>query len=80
MLHENVLKKLNFDLLTLSNFWPQGDNLNKLGRCPLGEATYQISRLYALCFQTRRYVMFFSVQVYVKHVIPWARPVLAQGA
>ena len=25
------------------NFWPQGDNLNKLGRGPLGDATYQIS-------------------------------------
>ena len=26
-------------------FWPQGDNLNKLGRSPLGDATYQISKL-----------------------------------
>ena len=26
-------------------FWPQGLNLNKLGRGPLGDATYQISRL-----------------------------------
>ena len=29
-------------------FWPQGHNLNKLGRCPLDDATYQISKLYAL--------------------------------
>ena len=26
-------------------FWPEGDNLNKLGRVPLGYATYQISML-----------------------------------
>ena len=24
------------------HFWPQGHNFNKLGRCPLGDATYQI--------------------------------------
>ena len=23
------------------HFWPQADNLNKLGRGPLGDATYQ---------------------------------------
>ena len=23
-------------------FWPQGHNMNKLGRSPLGDATYQI--------------------------------------
>ena len=27
------------------HYWPQGDNLNKLGRGLLGHATYQISRL-----------------------------------
>ena len=37
-----------------------GDSLNKLGRGPLGDATYQISRLLALRFQTRRFF----------HVIP----------
>ena len=26
-------------------FWPQEDNLNKLGRDPLGDAPYQISKL-----------------------------------
>ena len=29
-------------------FWPQGHNLNKLGKGPLGDAINQISRLYAL--------------------------------
>ena len=27
------------------HFWPQGHNLNKLGRGPLGDATYHISSL-----------------------------------
>ena len=27
------------------HFWPQGYNLNKLGRRPLDDTTYQISRL-----------------------------------
>ena len=27
------------------HFWPQGNNLNKPGRVPLGYAAYQISRL-----------------------------------
>ena len=31
-----------------AHFWPQGHNLKKLGKGPLGEATYQISMLYAL--------------------------------
>ena len=26
-------------------FWPMGYNMNKLGRGPLGDAAYQISRL-----------------------------------
>ena len=39
-----------------ANFWPQGHYLNKLGRGPLVDATYQISRRYALWFQTRRFV------------------------
>ena len=37
-------------------FWPQGYNLNKLGRGSLDDTTYQISRLYALWFQKRRFV------------------------
>ena len=36
-------------------FWPQGHNLNKLGRDPLVDASYQISRL-----QTRRFLKFPS--------------------
>ena len=36
-------------------FLTQGHNLNKLGRGSLGDATNQISRLYALWFKTRRF-------------------------
>ena len=39
-------------------FWPLGHNLNKLGRGQLGDATYQISRLQALWFQTRFFHVF----------------------
>ena len=28
-----------------ANFWPQGHNLNKLGRGPLDDTTYEISML-----------------------------------
>ena len=55
------------------NFRPQGDNLNNLGRCPLGEATYQISRLYALCFQTRRFFMFFLCISLCRTCDPWGQ-------
>ena len=50
-------------------FLPPGYNLNKLGRGSLGDASYQMSRLYAVLFRTR---IFF-------HVSPWEGPFLAQG-
>ena len=34
-----------FDTRGGALFWPQGYNLNKLGSGPLGDATYQLSRL-----------------------------------
>ena len=42
-------------------FWPQGHNLNKLDRGPLGDASYQISRLKASWFQTRRFFSYFPI-------------------
>ena len=36
---------LNIWPLGAAHFWPQGYNLNKLGRGPLDDATHQISRL-----------------------------------
>ena len=41
------------------HFWLQGHNLNKLGRGPLGDATYQIPWLEGLWFQTRRFFSCF---------------------
>ena len=49
---------------------PQGDNLNKLGRSPLGYATYQISRLQDLWFQTRRFFQCIFLLLRVLHSPP----------
>ena len=38
---------------------------NNLGRGPLGEAMYQISKALVLCFQKRRFLKFFPIRVYV---------------
>ena len=43
------------------HYWLQGYNFNKLGRGSLGDASYQISKLYALWFQTRIYFMFLPI-------------------
>ena len=64
-------------------FGLQGHNLNKLGTGPLGDAIYQISRLYDLWFQTRRFFFMFSLlkhNPYVKLVTSRAGPFLAPGA
>ena len=49
-------------------FLTQDNNLNNLYRGPLGKAMYQISKAWAFCFQTRRFLMFFPMWVYVKQV------------
>ena len=54
-------------------------NLNKLGRGLLVDASYQISRLKALWFQTRRFFYNLPISAYVKHVTLWAVPFLAPG-
>ena len=69
-------------LVTLrrGHLWPQGYNLNKLGRGLLDDTTYQKSWLYALWFQTRR---FFHVAPYISLCKtcgpPEAGPFLAPG-
>ena len=62
------------------HFWPPGYNLNKLGRGLLGDATYQISRLYALWFQTRRFFQYFPYISLCKQCDPRVGPFLAPGA
>ena len=44
-----------------AHFWPKGHNLNKLGRGPLGDATYKISLLKASWFKTRRFFHIFPI-------------------
>ena len=44
-----------------SDTWGVPYRLNKLGRGPLGDATYQISRILALWFQTRRFFHVFPI-------------------
>ena len=53
----------------MGHFWPQGHTLNKLGRGLLYCATYQISRLYALWFQTRRFYINFLYTLCVKYAV-----------
>ena len=52
MQRDHILKK-NVDFYISLCDPAAGHNLNKLGRSLLGDATYQISTLYALWFQTR---------------------------
>ena len=61
------------------HFRPQGYSLNTLGRDPLGEAIYQISKARAFWFQTRRFLKVFSIQAYVKHVSPGVGHFWPQG-
>ena len=58
---------------------PKGHNLNRLGRSPLDDATYQILRLKALWFQTRRFFHVFPIYAYVKHVNPRLVSLLVVG-
>ena len=61
----------------MQNMWPpwrshfglQGHNLNKLGKGLLDDASYQLLRLYALWFKTRR---FFNVSTILAYVNLWA--------
>ena len=61
------------------HFWPQGNNSNSLGRGQIGEAMYQISKAWAFCFQTRRFLKFYPIWVYVKQETPGAGPFLTPG-
>ena len=40
-----ILAYVKHVTLGWSHLWPKGHNLNKLGKGPPGDATYQISRL-----------------------------------
>ena len=51
-------------------FWPQGYNLNKLGRGPLGDARSQISRVLAFWVQTPSAVCGWSYKWVSLHIDP----------
>ena len=57
------------------HFWPQGYNLNNLGRGLLGEAMYQISMVRDFWFQIRRFLKVFSICL-SKTCRPWVGPFL----
>ena len=57
-------------------FWPQGDNMSKLGRYPL-HTKYQGSRPYS--FRQEDFFMFSLYKAYVKHVTPGRGHFLPQG-
>ena len=61
-------------------FWPHGHHMNKLGRGPLGDATYQISKLWAFFHFQRRKILksVFFVPI-LQLVTPKAGPVLTHG-
>ena len=54
-----------FNPVGQSQFGRQGHNLNKHGKGLLDDASYQILRLYALWFQTRRFFHVFPILAYV---------------
>ena len=53
--------------------------MNKLGRGPQGNATYQISKLYAFQFQRRRFLKFAVFGSMFQLVTPGAGSVLTPG-
>ena len=59
-------------------FWPKRHHMNKLGWSQQGDATYQISKLYAFHFQRR--IWKFAVFVSIVNSWPGAGSVLTPGA
>ena len=58
----HIKANINYVTHGAGHFWPHEYNFNKLGRGLLVDASYQISRLKALWFKTRR---FFHVSPYI---------------
>ena len=60
------------------HFWPQGDNLNKLGRSPLGDATYKYHGFRTYGFR-QEYLNVFPYISLCKTCDSGAGPFLDQG-
>ena len=67
MLDLPVSKKKNFGIFFLCSYvpvlTPGASYMNKLGRGPLEDATYQISKLYQLQFGTGRFPSFSLCEI-----------------
>ena len=85
-LHFLVSEKKNFKVFLLCSyvsnlwppgrgqFWPQGHHMNNLGRGPLGDATYQISKLYAFYIRRRSFskiLLFFHFGCHGNQSYDW---------
>ena len=68
---------LCFELVTLGAgpLWPQGHHMNNLGRGPLGDATYQISKLYSFYLQRRR---FSNILLFLSFWLSWQPELLVK--
>ena len=75
MQHGHILKKLIL-YGGWGYFWPQGHNLNKLGRAPQGDATFKHQDSRPCGFRQEDFFMFSNL-AYVNHVTPGAGPFLA---
>ena len=66
--------------LGLGQSQPQGHGLHNFGRGPLDDATCQISKLYAIWFQRRRFFNFSYISQYKTQVTPGEGPILTPGS
>ena len=57
----------------LFHAWPQGHNLNKLGRAPQGDATFKHQDSRPCVFRKEDFFMFSNL-AYVSYVTPGAGP------
>ena len=61
------------------HFWPKGDNLNKFGRGPLGDAKYQILKALGLVVSDKKICSHFPYISQLEHVTPRAGHFLPKG-
>ena len=59
-------------------FWPQGHHMNNLGRGPLGDTTYKISKLCTFVVSEKKFKVFLLCSRF-ELVTPGAGPVLTPG-
>ena len=70
---------LNLGRLTRGHLGPWDLHLNKLGRGSLGNATYQISNIWAKWFWRRRFLNIFLCFLWFEPRTPWRGAILDPG-